>query len=162
MLTIVTGIIWTTLLFLTCAYHLAWKFKHSMIQWFGLFVTWLFLAQGSCPVRKCVLLNGAWAVSSTGATVWFIDRSTVYEDSDAYLEGFRYGLWIICYFILSTAAAPAWTLALPAAFQILMLFSPRTSVPVVLFIFLSLTSCPALCISMMSDQRRAFGREVCC
>ena len=112
--------------------------------------------------RKYVLLNGALAVSSTGIIVWFIDQSTVYEDSDAFLEGFRYGVWTICYFILSAAAAPAWTLALPAVFQILMLFSPRISIPVVLFIFLSLAVSPVLCISMMSDQRRAFGQELCC
>ena len=102
-----------------------------------------------------------WAVTGTGITVWFIDEDSAYKDSDAYFEGYRYGAFVIIYYVQGTAAAPAWAMLLPSAFQLLMWFSPRASVPLCLFTVLSFVATFGVNAIMLHDQRLAFEREVC-
>ena len=102
-----------------------------------------------------------WAVCATGSTVWFIDKDSTYEDSDVYFEGYRYGACVIMYYALGTAAAPAWAMLVPSVFQLLMWFSPRASVPLILFTVLSFVATFGINAVMLHDQRFAFEREVC-
>ena len=101
-----------------------------------------------------------WAVCATGSTAWFIDEDSKYEDSDAYFEGYKYGAYVIIYFLQVTAAAPAWAMLLPSSFQLLMWFSPRASVPLCMWTVLLLVATFGVNAIMLHDQRLAFEREV--